>query len=207
MKPRTWVILSMFIAAAAARLLPHYPNATPVTAMALFGGACFMGRRGGTLLALAIPLGAMLISDLALGMIASGALGAEGGWAMAFHDTQIVVYGCFAIAVGFGGLIRHHRTKAWAVCGSALTSSVVFFAVTNFAVWATGTMYPKTFEGLMACYAAGLAFVEFNGATVSFGLGQVAGDLFYTSLLFGALAAAERFWPALREEPAPAQTA
>ena len=37
-------------------------------------------------------------------------------------------------------------------------SSVVFFAVTNFAVWMSGAMYPLTFEGLMLCYTMAIPF-------------------------------------------------
>jgi hypothetical protein len=33
-----------------------------------------------------------------------------------------------------------------------------FFVITNFAVWAMGVLYPKTLEGLMACYIAAIPF-------------------------------------------------
>ncbi|MCI0658612.1 MAG: hypothetical protein L0170_16285, partial [Acidobacteria bacterium] len=57
------------------RLIPHPPNFTPVLAVALFGGATLPRRA-----ALAIPLLAMLLSDLALGY--------PFGW------MNLVVYGC-----------------------------------------------------------------------------------------------------------------
>ena len=40
----------------------------------------------------------------------------------------------------------------------------------------SGVMYPKTVEGLMTCYAAGIPFFW----------NTVAGDLFYVAVLFGA---------------------
>lgn len=56
--------VSVFVAGAAlARLLPHPPNVTPITAMALFGGAYLANRK----LAFALPLMAMFLSDLVLG--------------------------------------------------------------------------------------------------------------------------------------------
>jgi hypothetical protein len=59
---------------------------------------------------------------------------------------------------------------------------VLFFVVTNFGAWATGMLYPLTWEGLVACYVAAIPF---------FG-NTLAGDLVYTGLLFGAFALAER---------------
>ena len=61
------------------------------------------------------------------------------------------------------------------VVGAALASSVSFFLVSNFAVWAAWQMYPKTFPGLMMSYAAGLPFFR----------GTVESDLFFSIAFFG----------------------
>jgi len=60
--------------------------------------------------------------------------------------------------------------------------------VTNFAVWAGGSSYPPTAEGLASCYAAAIPF--FRNA--------LFGDLFYASVLFGVWSIAESRVPALR---------
>ncbi len=65
--------------------------------------------------------------------------------------------------------------------GAALASSVSFFVLSNFAVWASGSMYPKTVSGLMTCYAAGLPF--FRRA--------LGGDMLFTAVMFGIPAAAK----------------
>ncbi|MGA9073184.1 MAG: DUF6580 family putative transport protein, partial [Candidatus Sulfotelmatobacter sp.] len=58
----------------------------------------------------------------------------------------------------------------------ALASSVSFFLISNFAVWAAWTeMYPKTLNGLMMSYAAGIPFFR----------GTVASDLFFSVAMFG----------------------
>jgi hypothetical protein len=44
------------------------------------------------------------------------------------------------------------RISVWSV----LASSVLFFLLTNFGVWVLG--YPKTWEGLVACYTAAIPF-------------------------------------------------
>jgi hypothetical protein len=76
--------------------------------------------------------------------------------------------------------------------GSALAGSVVFFLVSNFAVWAAwGDLYPMTFAGLMTCYAAGLPF--FRRA--------VEGDLLFTAAMFAAPVVLHSLSVRLRKSP------
>ena len=49
-------------------------------------------------------------------------------------------------------------------------------------------MYPLTLSGLAACYVAAVPFFQ----------NTLAGDLFYSGLLFGGFALLERAVPALR---------
>jgi hypothetical protein len=58
--------------------------------------------------------------------------------------------------------------------GAALTSSVSFFLVSNFGVWAAYNMYPKTLPGLISCYVAGIPFYQH----------RFAGDLLFTAVFF-----------------------
>lgn len=62
------VLVCITLTAAAARLIPHPSNVTPIAAMALFGGAYFASKRA----AFAVPLAAMLLSDLILGLVLYG---------------------------------------------------------------------------------------------------------------------------------------
>src|SRR5262245_55356575 len=64
LNPRVGTLALMVLAAAATRLLPHPPNLTAMTALALFGGSYFSDRR----LAFGVPLLALLLSDLTLGL-------------------------------------------------------------------------------------------------------------------------------------------
>ena len=89
-QPRLIAILAAILVAAALRLVPHWPNFTPIGAMALFGGAYF-GRRA---LAFAAPLGALLLSDLILG----------------FHAGMPFVYGSVALIVLLGWAIANRIT-------------------------------------------------------------------------------------------------
>ena len=98
-----------------------------------------------------------------------------------------IVYACFVATVGLGLLLRRRRSIL-AVGAGSLGSSMLFFAVTNFGVWAMFDFYPKTATGLAGCYAAAIPFFQ----------NTIAGDLFFCTLLFGGFALAERAFPALR---------
>ncbi len=155
--PKIYVVLTMIFAGAMMRLIPHWPNFTPIAAIALFGGT-FLKRKD---LAFLIPVAAMLLSDVVLG----------------FHTTMFPVYASFIAIVGMGLFLQNRLTVVNTLTAS-LASSVLFYLVTNFASWTSGLMpYPLNAAGLMQSYVAGLPFL-FNG---------MMGDLFYNSVLFGAL--------------------
>jgi hypothetical protein len=171
MNPRLATVLALIVAAALFRLVPHAWNVTPIAAMALFAGAHLQDRR----LAFAIPLGAMLLSDLVLGL----------------HWTMVFVYAAFALTVLMGMGLRG-RPAPLSVLGAALASSVAFFLITNFGAWLGHGMYPQTLEGLAAAYAAGVPFFR----------NTLTGDLAFTALLFGGFALAQRHLPWLAEPSA-----
>ena len=82
MEIRLTTILGMIIFAALTRLLPHPPNATAVSALALFAGAQISDRR----IAFLVPLAALFLTDLALGL----------------HSGMIFVYACVTAMVLIG---------------------------------------------------------------------------------------------------------
>ena len=139
LKPRLLVLVSIVLAAAASRLIPHPPNMTSLTAVALFGGAYFSDKR----LAFLVPLVALFLSDLVLG----------------FYHHMEMVYLSFALIVGIGLLLQKRRT-ALPIAAAAVAGSVLFFVVTNFGVWAFESLYPKTLGGLIACYVAAIPFFQ-----------------------------------------------
>jgi hypothetical protein len=184
MKTRAAVLVGMILLVALARLVPHPPNFAPVGAIALFGAAHF--RK--TWAAFLVPLAAMLVSDAAL-QVTTG-LGLYSGWlahSTGFHRGMWVVYGTIALVTAVGLLLRK-RKPFWAVAGCVLASSALFFVITNFAVWADGTLYPKTPDGLLLCYTAAIPFFHWT----------LLGDAFFAAILFGGFALAERRYPMLR---------
>lgn len=167
------LILFLILGAAALRLIPHYPNFTPIGAMALFAGTYISNKR----MAYAVPLLAMLISDVMLQLI----------YGQGFHNTLFFVYGSFMLITSLGFLLRK-RVQRQTIMVSSLVGSLIFFFITNFGVWAMAHgFYPYTPEGLMQCYIAAIPFFK----------GTVMGDLFYNFILFGSYALVKWKFPKL----------
>jgi hypothetical protein len=158
---RLTTLLTIVLATALFRLVPHWPNFTPVAALALFGAAAFEKKW----LGLAVPFAAMLLSDAIIG----------------FHGSMGAVYVSFGLTWLIGAWALRRPTIV-SVVSASVASSVLFFLITNFAVWFGSTYYPQTGAGLMACYVAGLAFYDGQ----SFFLNGFMGDLFFSGLLFGS---------------------
>lgn len=167
----------MVVAAALSRLLPHPPNFAPITAMALFAGATMGDKR----LAFAVPLTAMLLSDTLLELTT--------GWG--FHSGMWMVYGAFCLVTMLGMRLQG-SIRAGSVALTTLAGSVLFFVVTNLAVWAAGGLYPRTIDGLTACFVAALPFFQ----------NSLMGDVFYATVLFGGFALAARIVPTLQQNEA-----
>jgi hypothetical protein len=168
-KARLVALLTAIFAAAALRLVPHPPNFSPIAAMALFAGA-YMPRK---LLAFVAPFGALILSDIALG---------------GFYPGMNFVYLSFALTVLIGWAVASRKTPL-IIGGAAMAGSILFFILTNFGMWLFSGIYPVTQAGLIACYVAAIPFFQ----------NTLAGDLFYTALLFGGFALAERMLPAIRQ--------
>ncbi len=142
------------------RFIPFHPlGFTPVAAALLFFGARGSRRQ------LWIPLVLMAVSDVVLTKFV---------YAYPFTWDHYVTFAWYAAVLWLGTNLRE-SAKPVRVIVAALASSVSFFLLSNFAVWAAWSdMYPKTVAGLMTCYAVGVPY--FRRA--------VAGDLLFTSAMF-----------------------
>src|SRR5262245_5716058 len=118
------------------RLIPHAPNFTPVSAIALFAGFYFRNRTVGA----AVPLLSLVLSDLIVGTYEPALMAA--------------VYASTLAPLLFGHALQR-KLKPGRLAAFSLGSSVLFFLTTNFAVWLFGSWYASSWEGLVACFAAG----------------------------------------------------
>jgi hypothetical protein len=140
-----------------ARLLDHQPNFAPITALALIAGF-YLPKKW----SLIVPLAAMLASDIVIG----------------FYDLPVMaaVYGSYAIAWALARFARASESKS-ALIPATLFSSLIFFALTNAAVWAFTPMYAKTAAGLYQSYAMAVPFFKW----------ALAADIIYTVAFVGII--------------------
>ncbi len=150
------LIVAIIILAAASRLVNHPFNFTPIIAMSIFAGA-YLGKKWG----IALPLAAMIVSDYIIG----------------FYDWQVMasVYIGIALAFFIGRFLQSGFSWAKTI-GAAIASSIAFFLITNFAVWAFFNWYPHTWAGLANCFTLALPFFR----------NSLAGDVIYTILFIGS---------------------
>ncbi len=137
----------LLLAAVLSHLLPHagWYGFTAVGGSLLYFGA----RRNW--LEMAAPLALLAATDYYL---TAHVYGYPFVW-----QAYVVTWAWYlgAMALGFA-LLREHATLGRGVA-AALLGPTSFFLLSNFAVWlGAETFYPKTVEGLVACYVAGLPF-------------------------------------------------
>ncbi len=135
LKPTAWLLI---LVTSIGRLIPHLPNMTPMNGTALFGGSK-LNRPWNYFL----PIGIMLATDYFLG----------------FHKTIIYVYVSFLISVFLGERFLANNQSAFKLSVIAISSSIIFFIITNFGVWQAGGLYPHTLAGLIDSYIMGLPFL------------------------------------------------
>lgn len=154
---RALLALALIVIGVILRIVPHTANFAPVGAIALFAGAILAWR-----IALWLPLGIMVISDLVIGL----------------HPLIGFTWGAFALITLLGGALK--KSSNWLrVPLGALASSLIFFVISNLGVWAEGKLYPHTWQGLSDCFIMALPFFR----------ATLASDLLFSALFFGLYAA------------------
>ena len=165
---QTGVLSIIILLAAFTRIMPHPPNFSPMAAIGLFGAAHFAKKWQ----AFFITLIGIWISDLVINNYVYSISSSNFVWFYSGFYWQYISY----ILIIFAGLFIFNRgislTKMF---GGMISSSGIFFLVSNFGVWAGGTMYPKNFGGLITCYAAGVPFIH----------NTIISDVLFTTVLFG----------------------
>jgi hypothetical protein len=149
------IVLLFILIGTCLRLLPHPPNFTPIIVLALFGSVCFSKK-----IAFILPMAIMMISDIFIGYYE--------------FSLMISIYGSILLCVSLGFWLKKHK-KWQTILGSSLLAGLIFFLITNFAVWVFTPWYTKTLSGLVQCYLMAIPFFKMT----------LLGNLFYASTFFG----------------------
>lgn len=142
------------------RLIDHPANFAPIGALSLFIGYYVSGKWK-----FALPVIILFLSDLFLGFYELGVL--------------LSVYGSFVLISIIGHFLRSRSLdktseKIFGFFISTLAGSVLFFIITNTAVWWFSPWYEKTLDGLLLCFTLALPFFR----------NTLFGDIFYTAVFF-----------------------
>ncbi len=179
------MIYLLTLVIAATRFLPHPPNFACLGALGLFAGCYVVGRK-----AWLLPIAALLISDLVGHVLAIPGMG--------FYNpiVMLATYAGVAVSVPLGrwtrGRLAAGRVRWTRLPVAALAASTLFFLVSNVGVW-LGPWYPSTPAGLIACFRNAVPFFGYS----------VAGDLFFSAVIFGCFEASRRsVWSVHRETAA-----
>jgi hypothetical protein len=133
---------------------------TPVAAALLFFGARMPRKQ------MWIPVALLVASDVYLTRVT---------YAYPLTADHFVTWAWYAAMLLLGGVLIK-GFSALRIGAASLTASVSFFLISNFAVWMVWRdMYPKTVNGLMTCYVAGLPFFR----------AEVVSDLLFCTTFFG----------------------
>ncbi len=184
---RWGIVAVVVVLVAMSRLIPHTLasslfNFSPIGGIALFSAAYFKNKYMSYLL----PLAALWVSNLLINNIFYAQYFDGFSW---FANPE--VYFAFLLIVLMGSsLLKKISMPRLAI--AAVSSSLVFFVVTNFYVWLNTILYPKNMAGLASCYVAAIPFYW----------NTLASDLLYVGVLFGLFEYAKRQYPRMVLEKA-----
>ena len=150
-------VVLLIILGIVCRFLPHPANFAPIGAIALFGAIYLPSRWS-----LFITLPAMFVSDIFIGFYS---------W-----PIMVAVYSSFILMAIIGSHIKKNK-KFHTILGGTLLGSILFFLITNWAVWAFGSIYTHNFSGLLQSYHMAIPFFR----------NSLLGDFFYTFVLIGGI--------------------
>jgi len=174
------VFVLLVISAALYRVWDGRPfGFAPQIAMALFAGSVIKDKRFSFL----VPLLSMLVSDVLYQALYSQGLTPIKG----FYEGQWVNYILFTSITVIGFFIK--KNKIGSIIVGSLAGAIFFYLTSNFFDWIGGGLdinnqpYPKTFEGLINCFLAGLPFFR----------GSVWATLLFNGIFFGCFYLYERF--------------
>lgn len=136
----------LILVAVLTRVMPHagWFNFTAVGGALLYFGARRPWRE------MAGPLAILMTTDIYL-------------TTFSYHSSfrwqdYVTTWAWYAAAMVLGVVLLGARANWQRIGAAAVLGPTSFFVVSNYAVWASGDMYPRTLGGLLACYAAAIPF-------------------------------------------------
>lgn len=176
---RNMTIFGIIFLTIVSRIIPHIPNFTPMGAISLFGATYFKKKWQ----VFIIPILTIWLSDIFVNLYLYSDYSL--GFIMFYNGFywQYISY----VLITLIGTIILNKPSILNITIANLLAVIVFFVISNFGSWIAFNMYPKTFEGLVTCYLAGIPFIK----------GNLLGNLFYSFFMFGSFSILMKKYPIL----------
>ena len=139
MKVNLIIPIILFVLLVLSRMITEIPNFTATIALVMFTGYLIQNR----FLSVLVILLSQVVSDLYLGI----------------YSSMIFVYAAY-ISIALLSPIIMNKMNTKSVVLSSIISPSIFFIISNFGVWLTGSMYTFNLSGLITCYIAGIPFFD-----------------------------------------------
>lgn len=172
------VVLFAIIVAALSRILPHPDNFTATEALAIFGAA-HLSRK---YLAFLMPIILMFATDFIINNTIARPFFTDHEGVVVFSNYMVYNWLALIAIVGLSTFTLR-KLNFSNLMVTALIGSIIFFLVSNFGVWMSSAIYPKTFSGLMTCFVAAIPFFK----------SSLVGTLFFTLFIFGVYELIKRY--------------
>jgi len=136
----------LLLLAVLSRVVPHpdWLNFTAVGGALLYFGARRPWRE------MLAPFAVLVTADVYLTLFSYH-------YAFTWQD-YVPTWSWYLAAMVLGRILLSSRTTLPRFVSAVVLGPTSFFLMSNFAVWLGGTMYAKTFGGLVTCYIAALPF-------------------------------------------------
>jgi len=128
--------IGILLALAASRFIPHPPNFTSLIALSFYVPA-ILGRKY-----IPVVIISFVFTDLIIG----------------YHNLTFFTWGSVLI---IGLISKFFLENILKRITGALIGAVIFFTISNFGVWISGS-YGYNFEGLISCYTLALPFFAYS---------------------------------------------
>ncbi len=159
-----WAILALM-----ARLIPHPPNFSPYASLIMLMGCQLSGR-----MAALITFITLMLSDILLAALLQ--YPAFGSWSI-FTYTGFLI-----IALASSQFLQ--RRSFVRIATFSISAVLAYWLWTNFGTWLISGMYPLSSAGLLACFVAGLPFLQ----------NSFWSAIIFEPLFFGLILLTERAW-------------
>ena len=153
----------LLLVAVLTRVLPHagWWNFTAVTGALLYFGARRPWRE------MLAPLAVLMATDYFLTVYT---------YHYAFHwQAYGMTWAWYLMAMALGQILLRARSTFVRAAAATVLGPTSFFMMSNYAVWASGGLYPRTLAGLEGCYVSAIPFYRNDLASTAIVLGLALG--------------------------------